>query len=147
MNPNMDVTSDAWRQSKFFPYTDNRLPSYRASVATVNVGQLRQWATISRHQETPAAGCARERVAGTPQPESEDRKGPQVPRSAPSLANIGLEKFQIGALHEVIKGDSVQGSDDFFPGGPDMPESFRGDERANFGLPRRTSHVTLLSKL
>lgn len=138
------TTADTWRQSKFIPCIDRRLPSYRASVATVNVGQLRQWATISRHQETTAAvGFERDRDDGTPQPESEDPKGSQEPRSAPSLANIGLENFQIGALHEVIKGESVQGSDDFFAGGPDMPESFRGDEDADFGLPtRRTSQMT-----
>lgn len=143
------TTADAWRQSKSIPCTDKRLPSYRASVATVNVGQLRQWATIPRHEETTAAvGCERDGIDSTPQPESEDPKGSQEPRSAPSLANIGLGNFQIGALQEVIKGDAVQGSDDFFAGGPDMPESFRGDEDPDVGLPtRRTSQMTRISKL
>lgn len=65
--------------------------------------------------------------AGTEQIAPKSDKGIQKPRSTHGLAAVGLENFKIGALHEAIQGELVEGSDDFYPGDHDMPESFRGN--------------------
>lgn len=54
-------------------------------------------------------------------------------RSAQGLATVGLGNFKIGALHDMLKhpGDGdvnadVDCDDGFFPGGLDVPDSFKG---------------------
>lgn len=55
-------------------------------------------------------------------------------RSAQGLATVGLGNFKIGALHDMMKhpGDEddvdvdTDDNDGFFPGGLDVPDSFKG---------------------
>lgn len=109
MDPNWNDAVPSWRKRK----TPHRASSGRA--ATASTGQVRQWATVPRHAEdtTPRTGSAMRNSLSTP-----------------GLATVGLGKFNIGALHEVIQqpdsNHDLEQGDDFFPGGLGVPDSFQG---------------------
>lgn len=117
MDPNWSDAIPPWRQ----PKTPQSASSGRA--ATVSAGQLRQWARVPR------------RADETPTPTASSRSGSAMRSSlsTPGLAAVGLGKFNIGALHEVIKQPDTNNNstlleqcDNFFPEGLGVPDSFQG---------------------
>lgn len=110
MDPNWNDAVPSWRKRK----TPRGASSGRA--ATASIGQVRQWATVPRHADdtTPRTGSAMRRSLSTP-----------------GLATVGLGRFNIGALHEVIQQPDTnhdkEQCDDFFPGGLGVPDSFQGE--------------------
>ncbi|CAM9126445.1 unnamed protein product [Ectocarpus sp. 12 AP-2014] len=127
MDPDWNDAVPSWQQ----PKTPHSASSSKiSSPAAASAGQLRQWANIPR-------GCnnSRPRADDTSTPMTASSRigtcsSMRSSASTPGLSTVGLGKFNIAALHQVIQqpdtNNTTDQCDDFFPGGLGVPDSFRG---------------------
>ncbi|CAM9137473.1 unnamed protein product, partial [Hapterophycus canaliculatus] len=126
MDPNWNNAVPSWHQ----PKTSQTASS--GGARRTNDCHSRKWVTISRASSRNTSG-GRVDKQSTPMTASRtDSSAIQTSLSTPGLATIGLGKFNISALHDVIQQQdanqattAVEGRD-FFQTGLGVPDSFQG---------------------
>ncbi|CAM9861181.1 unnamed protein product [Scytosiphon promiscuus] len=132
MNPDWDDAVPSWRQ----PKTPQTASSSSGRTGRANEGHVKQWATIpDAFGSNTISGRAADKNLTSMRAVS--RSGSSAIRSSsstPGLAAVGLGRFNISALHDVIQqqdgnhGTAMEQerSDDFFQSGLGVPQNFQG---------------------
>lgn len=129
MDPDWNDAVPSWRQ----PKTPQTASSGRAARA--NEGHLRQWATIPHAIGSTTSGSRADKKSTPTTAPRTDSSAMRSSLSTLGLAAIGLGKFNISALHDVIQQQDEnkafsaveqQQCDDFFRRGLCVPEIFQG---------------------
>lgn len=138
MDPDWNDAIPSWRQPKT-PQTASSGKAARAKESHV-----RQWATV------PSASGSGGGKTSTPMAASRTGSSPMRNSvSTPGLATIGPGRFNVSALHDVIKQreDSNKATaavehecDDFFRNGLGIPEQFQGDVYLSSSCHTYTQH-------